>query len=402
MKSFKHITPASRIFCGPDSLKSISKELKREKCERPLIFCDPFLEKEGKLLEQVKAQIGDKLVGVFTGIAPGSPVPEVQKGAQMIQKLNADALVVIGGGSSSVTARAAIILAAENADPHDICTVRDENGVLNSPKLTAPKIPMFVVPTTPITAMVKAGASILDPETDRLLALFDPKTRGKAIFIHPDFVKTMPDGLLMSASMSTLAAAIDGLLSSEGDVMSDALLIHSLRVLTEKLSDKEKLKDPEVRCELLMATVLCGMGSDFTGFGISVVMGHAITAHYRLNAGFVNGVIVPHALRYNIGATAGMKKLALGFGVPAEEEGFEQKICRKVEKLLGELDIPHTLREMEMPHEKFDEIAKSAMDDWYLHYNPIPVETEDVVKILEAAWQPKQTEVTVSRPASRQ
>lgn len=386
MRTFKHITPASRVFCGSDSLKNIPKELKRGKCERVLIFCDPFLVEEGTLLQQVKDEIGEKLVGVFSEIAPGSPVPKVMEGAEMIREKQADAVVVVGGGSSSVTARAAIIIAAENADPHDICTVRDEKGVLQSPKVMAPKIPMFVVPTTPITAMVKAGASILDPESNTLLALFDPKTRGKAIFIHPDFVETMPDSLLMSASMSTLAAAIDGLLSKDGDVMSDALLIQSLRILTDRLSDKSKLKDPEVRCDIMMATVLCGMGSDYTGFGISVVMGHAITAHYRINAGFVNGVIVPHTLRYNRKAEAGMKKLALGLGIASDVTGFAQKVCEKVESILADLDIPHTLRDMDMPHEKFEEIAKAAMDDWYLHYNPIAVEEKDVIDILEAAW----------------
>lgn len=386
MKTIKHITPASRIYCGPDSLKSLPAELKREKSERVVIFCDPFLVEEGTLLAKVKDMVGARYAGIFFDIAPGSPVPSVQKGAAVIRELNADAVVVIGGGSSAVTARASIILAAENADPHDICTVRDENGGLKSPRLTAPKIPMFVVPTTPITAMVKAGASILDSENDSLLALFDPKTRGKAIFIHPDFVITMPHNLLMSASMSTLAAVIDGLLSTDGDMMSDALLIHSLRVLAENLADQSKLKDPGVRCDLMMATILCGMGSDFTGFGISVVLGHAVTAHYRINAGFVNGVIIPHTLRYNKSAAVGMKKLAFGLGIPIDQEGFEELVCQKVEDLIRKLEIPHTLKDMSMPHEKFNEIAEFAMDDWYLHYNPLPVEKEDIVRILEAAY----------------
>lgn len=384
MRSFKHITPASRIFYGPDSLESLPKELDRTGCKRVLIFCDPFLVKEELLLGRVKEKTGKRLAGVFSGILPGSPVPEVEKGAEEIRRLQADAVVVIGGGSSAVTARAAIILAAENADPHDICTTRDSKGRLQSPRLLKEKIPMFVIPTTPITAMVKAGASILDPETNTLLALFDPKTRGKAIFIHPDFVKTMPFSLLMSACMSTLAAAIDGLLSTDGEIMSDALLIHSVRIMAKHLADPSSLSDAGVKCELMLATVLCGMGSDYTGFGISVVLGHAVTAHYRVNAGFVNGIMIPHTLRYNRGAD-GMKKIAVAFGI-TEDDKMEQKIYDAAETLLGGLDIPHKLRDLDMPHDKFDEIARSAMDDWYLHYNPRPVGTGDVKDILEAAW----------------
>lgn len=388
MNTIRHITPVSRIFCGPDSLRYLPAELKRERCARVLIFCDPFLIKEGTLLKRVQDILGDSLVGIFSEIEPGSPVPTVQAGAQAVIRAKADALVVVGGGSSVVTSRGAVILAAEQADPHDICTSRGEEGKLVSPRLLTPKIPMFVIPTTPITAMVKGGASILDPDTNAQLALFDPKTRGKSIFIHPDFIKTIPERLLMSACMSTMAAAIDGLLSTDGDILSDALLIHSLRILYEKLSNEEQLSDPraEALCEIMLATVLCGMGSDYTGFGISVVMGHAITAFNRINAGFVNGVMIPHTLRYNRGAVKGMKKLASALGIPTGKEGFADEVCRCMEKFLSGLEIPHTLREMGMNHEKIEEIAQAAMDDWYLHYNPVPVGKDDVVKILKAAW----------------
>lgn len=387
MKSFKHITPESRIFCGPDSLKQLPKELKRDKCERVLIFCDPFLKEEGTLLSMVEEVVGDRLVDRFYGICPGSPVPEVKKGAELIKKTNADAIVVIGGGSASVTARAAIIVACEGKGPHEICTHRDKDGKLVSPKLLAKKIPMYVVPTTPITAMVKAGASILDSESDTLLAMFDPKTRGRSIFIHPQFVESMPEGLLMSACMSTMAAAIDGLLSTDGDIISDALLIQSLRTMAESLADKESLDDPQVRCELLMATVLCGMGSDYTGFGISVVLGHAITAYNRINAGLVNGVLIPHALKYNKEAETGMKKVAQALSIDTQQPGYADAVCRRVDDILGALNVPHTLKEMNMDHEKLDEIAEAAMDDWYLHFNPIPVDHADVIKIIEDAWE---------------
>ena len=386
MQSFKHLTPQSRIFYGPESLKQLRSELKHVDSKRTLIFCDPFLVQEGTLLEEVRAAVGDLCVGVFSNIRPNSPVPCVQAGAEEIQRLNADALVVIGGGSSVVTARASIILAAEQTDPHTICTYRDEDGTLHSPKLMMPKIPMLVIPTTPITAMVKAGASILDTLTERQLALFDPKTRGCSIFIHPAFVESMPNKLLMSACMSTLAAAVDGLLSVSGDPMSDALLIHAMRLLVKNLSKPDRLNDSEVRCELMLATILCGMGSDYTGFGISVVLGHAICAHFPLNAGFLNGVTIPYTLEYNKSAKAGMEKLAVAMNISTEHEGFEEQVVARMSEILNHLEIPHKLRDVGMPQEKFSEIAASAMDDWYLHFNPLPVHADDLQKILEKAW----------------
>lgn len=386
MQSFKHITPASRIFCGPDSLSHIRKELRHAGSERALIFCDPYLAQEGVLLNKIKDELAELCVGVFSDISPNSPLPNVEAGAREIKRLNADALVVVGGGSTTVTARASAILAAEDADAHDICTSRDAEGNLQSPKLMMPKLPLLIVPTTPITAMIKAGASILDPASNKMLALFDPKTRGRSIFIHPDFAASIPEKLLLSAGMSTYAAAVDGLLSNSGDTMSDALLIHALRLLVRAFRNPARLADAEVRCEIMLATLLCGMGSDYTGFGITVVMGHAICAHFSLNAGFLNGVVLPYTLEFNRSATGGMAKIATAMGVGDQNDGFEQTVIDATNALLNGLDIPHRLQEVGMPKEKLDEIAASAMDDWYLHYNPCPVAASDLRDILERAW----------------
>jgi alcohol dehydrogenase class IV len=98
-----------------------------------------------------------------------------------------------------VTARAATIVLAEGEDQARLSTSRDASGRMHSPKLRAAKLPQFVVPTTPTTAIVKAGCAVFDPTAGRRLALFDPKTRAQAIFVHPDLVASAPDDLVTSA-----------------------------------------------------------------------------------------------------------------------------------------------------------------------------------------------------------
>ena len=68
-------------------------------------------------------------------------------------------MVAVGGGSSVVTARAATILLGEGRDVRELCTRREADGRLVSPKLAAPKLPQWVVPSSPTTAYAKAGAA---------------------------------------------------------------------------------------------------------------------------------------------------------------------------------------------------------------------------------------------------
>jgi alcohol dehydrogenase class IV len=237
MRSFQHITPPQRLFSGPASLGLLGPELERLNSRRA---------------HRIRAQ----------------PL-----------QLRAPASVAVGGGSAIVTARAASILPAENGDLKTLCTLRDQRGELVSPRLLAPKLPHLVVPTTPTTATVKAGSAVFDPADGARLALFDPKTRAHAIFIHPELVESAPRELVVTASLDTFVSAVEGLTSHSGDPISDALLMHALRLLALHLPDQvHGDADPAARGELIFAAVLCGQGTDYTGAGIATVLGHAVGA----------------------------------------------------------------------------------------------------------------------------
>ena len=81
-----------------------------------------------------------------------------------------------------------------------MATHRDANGQMRSPKLQADKIPQLIVPTTPNTAMVKAGSAVFDVKAKQRKALFDPKTRSQVLFLHPDMLMSAPKDLILSAS----------------------------------------------------------------------------------------------------------------------------------------------------------------------------------------------------------
>ena len=254
------------------------------------------------MLDAVQSGMGERCAGVFEGVVAHSPIASVEAAASELKRLDADAVVALGGGSSIVTARAGSILAAENKDPRSLCTSRDASGKLHSPKLLAPKLPQLIVPTTPTTAMVKAGAAVFDPATGERLALFDPKTRAHSIFIHPELIKSAPRDLLVNASLNTFAMAIEGLVSRSGDPIADALLMHAMRLIAQHLPSKKLTEDLDARGDLMLAAVLCGQGTDYAAAGITTVVGHAIGASYHMDNGVANAIVLAHVLRFNADA----------------------------------------------------------------------------------------------------
>lgn len=386
--SFKHITPALRIFSGDRSLESLARELDRLGCQRALIFCGSSLQREETVLSQIRETLGQRCAGVFAGVRAHSPVTVVKAAAAELERLQADAAIAVGGGSAIVTARAASILSSEGRDPGELCTRMDDSGKLISPRLNAPKIPQFILPTTPTTAIVKAGSAIFDTKSGERLALFDPKTRAHAVFLHPDLVSSAPRDLVVSASLNTLVMAIEGLMSVNGDPLADALLIHALRLLVTALQEGIE-SDVNVRMELVLAAVLCGQGSDFTGAGATTVLGHAVGARCGTENGITNAIMLPHVMRFNRGSIdSGLYKLSGALDLPRPDSGKHFSILmEKIQKMLADLGVPDRLRDIKVQHDLLGEIAEAAMSDWFLQGNPRPISApSQLLSILEEAW----------------
>lgn len=268
---------------------------------------------------------------MFTGVLPNSPLPALQEAVGELKRLNADAVIALGGGSAIVTARAAAILLAEAGDVRSLCTAPDGTGKLISPKLLKPKLPQLVIPTTPTTAIVRVGSAILDPVAGERLALYDPATRAQVVLIHPELIKSAPSELVVSAGVNTLVMAIEGLMTKSGDPISDALLIHAVRLLAQELPAAVQGHDLAVRADLMMASILCGQGTDDTATAAAVV------------------------------------------------EAFQT--------LFDELGIPRRLRDIGVKQDGLRELAEMSLNDWFIKSNPRKVhDAAELEPILAEAW----------------
>jgi alcohol dehydrogenase class IV len=388
ISSFKHLVPELRLFHGPASLASLDSELARLGSRRAVIVCGGSLQREGAALDLVRGAMGDRCAGVIAGVQGHSPLPAVQAVADELRRLEADAVLAVGGGSAVVTARAASIMLAEHGDARALCTARDETGVLRSPRLNAPKLPQLVVPTTPTTATLKAGSAVLDPADGRRLALFDPKTRAKAVFVHPALLATPPRELVISAGLNTLAMALEGLMSLAGDAFSDALLMHATRLLAQQLPMAVQADDDAMRSDLMFASLLCGHGTDYTGAGIAIPLGHAISARFHIDNGITNAIVLPHVIRFNAeAAQAGLEKLAVALGRPAQGAGAATQVIAGIGAIFDALQAPRRLRDVGVMRESLAALAAVSMEDWFVRGNPRSVRSADELQqVLDSAW----------------
>jgi alcohol dehydrogenase class IV len=340
---------------------------------------------------RVTQSLGDRALTVFDGVCEHTPLPVVEVVAEIIHSTGAEGIVVVGGGSAVVTARAVAIAHGEQLPVAEMATRRLSDGTFHSPRLTAAKIPIWVVPTTPTTAYARAGAAVRDTETGGRLALFDPATRAAGIFIDPELALSAPPSVAVGAALNAVSMAAEGLQSQLDDPLADALLGHGLRVLLEWLPGLASAPDvPEPRMRLMLGALMAGQGSDFSGGGLAQTIAHAAGPLSIVSNGVIEAILLPHTLRYNLAGDAnaldGIAKhlglLALGARGPADS----QPVLSAIADVFERVQVPSGLRHVGIRDSDIAAITNHALEDWFISQVPRSAGYDDVAQLLHAAW----------------
>ncbi len=381
----RHVSPSFRTFCGDDALGALPRELARVGASRAVIVCVPAIVEHTEAMRRLHDALGEHLVGQFEGVVEHSPLPSVRQARDFLAEHAADAVIAVGGGSSVVTARAASILLAEQRDIRQLCTRRDADGSLVSPKLTAPKLPQWVVPSTPTTAYAKAGSAVRDPETGERLALYDPKTRAQGIVLDPAMALTAPDRLVWSAALNVFSMAVEGLQSRAVDPLADAQLAHALRTVITWLPCAGKEPDQaQPRLHLMLAALMSGQGSDHSGGGLAQALSHAVGPRSSAANGVVEALLLPHVMRFNANVVG--HRLAQIADLLGLADSSASGVIAETQRLLALFEVPARLRDIGVTEPALAEAADHALDDWSITAGPRVPDRDDVVELLRTAW----------------
>jgi len=387
---YEHATPEFRTACGPNALASLPRQLDRAGVKRAVVFCGPSLVKRhGAALGSLDEVLGGRLVARFDGVRPQSPLTAVEAGRDVLAETGADAVIAVGGGSAIVTARAATILLAEKKDIRELSTKRGADGRLISPKLLAPKLPQWIVPTTPTTAYAKAGSAVRDPDTGDRLALFDPKTRAQGVFLDPSFAMTAPIDLVQGAALNAFSMSVEGLQARSDDPLAEALLTHAMVLLASLIPRLAATPDdPEPRLRLMLAALLSGQGSNYVGGGLAQALSHAVGPRSSTSNGVVEALLLPHTMRFNAQVSSASQRAVARALIAQRDEQSPPATdgISAVQDVLSASAVPLRLRDVGVTHAALSESVLHALDDWSITQLPRPVTGEDLEALLQAAW----------------
>jgi len=212
---FKSSGYSWRLFCGANVIESdLKAAVERAGARRAFVICSPSINRRTNTIKRIAAALDDRFAGVFDQADKDSTYASVCAAKAAAVEAKADLLIAAGGGSVVVATRAVAIFMGETGDPFKLMSQYPEGGRPFSPRLSAPKLPIINIPTTPNSALNRAGTGLKNPDIDHRMEYFDPKTRPQAIFLDDDVLLSTPMEILQSTA-TTVFAGLVGAVSQE-------------------------------------------------------------------------------------------------------------------------------------------------------------------------------------------
>jgi acetaldehyde dehydrogenase/alcohol dehydrogenase len=393
----------SDTYFNPGALES----LRQLGASRPMIVTDGPSEARG-VADAVRRHLDTDAVHVFSGIEPEPTEAQIRAGVQELERIDADVIIAVGGGSVMDGAKA-MRLFAESPQ----LSVRE----LSLPFLDARKriatfpqvkhaMRLVAIPTTAGTGSEVSPAAVITVD-QRKVTLVDYSLVPDMAIVDPLLTLTMPPEITADTGIDALTHALEAVVSIFASPFTDAFCMQAVNLILGALPRAYRDgSDLEARTAMSNAATIAGLAFSNAFVGLNHALAHAVGARFRIAHGRANAIFLPHVLRYNASlpskfmpapgysAYVAPEKYAqiawiLGIGDSSESKRRERLFAR-VDELLNEVGEPRSLADAGVPWDEFEtalpELAKTAFSDPSIRTNPRMPLLREIVELLQAGY----------------
>ncbi|MEU6701451.1 iron-containing alcohol dehydrogenase [Pseudonocardia sp. NPDC046786] len=360
---------APEIVFGPDSLPESAHAAVRLGARRPFVVTDPGVTEAGwpaELLRHLRsAGLRPQL---WNEITPNPKDHEIQAGFERYQSSGCDVVVGIGGGSVIDAAKGIALLAANGG------AIGDYEGI---DRISNPIPPLVMVPSTSGTGADVSQFCIIT-DTARLTKI---TIMGRALVpdvsvIDPRLLVTMPDWLNAATGLDALTHGIEAFVSLAHGPLTDTHALHAVALVHANLpTTMIRRQDDGPRTAMAQAALEAGLAFTNAILGATHAMSHQVGGMLDLPHGLINGVLLPHVIRFN-GAQepARFVPIAQAMGLPARpgmpgDEAVDM-VATEVRKLADEVGVPTGLAAIGVREADVPRLARLTLGDACLTTNP--------------------------------
>ncbi|MEU2617676.1 maleylacetate reductase [Streptomyces sp. NPDC007157] len=279
------------------------------------------------------------------------PVEVAERARAAAAEQDVDALVSVGGGSTTGLAKAVALTTG---------------------------LPIVAVPTTYAGSEATAVWGLTEDSVKTTGT--DAKVLPRAIVYDASLTLSLPVGLSVASGLNALAHCVDSMWAPRTDPIDQALAAEGVRALRTGLP--LVVKDPQAldgREQTLYGAYLAAVAFASAGSGLHHKICHVLGGMFNLPHAQTHAVVLPHVLAFNVPfAPDAERRLAAAFGSPTAVEGLVG--------LRDRLGAPRSLRDLGMPRDGVAAVAEAVVAAAPAG-NPRPVTLDAITDLVRNAWE---------------
>nr|WP_202387768.1 maleylacetate reductase [Nocardioides flavescens] len=348
--------PQRVVFARGEAAQAVAAEVEALGASRVMLIAS---EREATLADPVAAVL--PVAVRHDEVVMHVPVDVARRARSVAAEHDVDALVSLGGGSTTGLAKAVALTTG---------------------------LPVVAVPTT------YAGSEATDvwglTEDGTKTTGVDARVLPRSVVYDASLLRGLPSELAVASGLNALAHCVDSMWGPRADPIDRALAGEGIRALAAGLPGIAEVagtdgdgSDESAIEQTLYGAYLAAVSFASAGSGMHHKICHVLGGMFDLPHAQTHAVVLPHVLAFNAPhAPDAERRIAAAFGSASAVAGLAA--------LRARLDAPRALRDYGMPHDGIPRAVEPILAA-VPGNNPTPVTRDDVTALLEAAWAGEET-----------
>ncbi len=385
MKKPLHFQMSGKLIMAIGAISELPEIIQSLHKKKPLIITDKGIIKAG-IFECIKKILEDKKIEIacFDGVEPDPRIEIVYECFEIAKNGSHDLLIGVGGGSSLDIAKVVSVLITNKGK------ISEYVGINNIPK---PGLETILIPTTAGTGSEVTPIAVLSDKKEHLKkGIVSDKLYCKVALIDPELMTSMPSHITASTGIDALTHAIEAYTNKYPQPFIDTIALEAIRLIGKNLRKAVTYgEDIEARYNMALASLYGGMCLGSVNTAGVHALSYPLGGTFDVPHGVANSLLLPYIMEFNF--TSNLEKfanIATALGENTKElslnEAAEDSV-KAVFKLSNDIGIISKMRELNIPDDAIDEMAKSAMKvTRLLNNNPREITESDAKQIYINAY----------------
>ena len=387
LNSFQfNTTPGLRYGSGQS--KDCCKEISNKLGQSILFITDKGLMSLGLTEQTLKELKKISSVEIFDDVEADPSKKTLLKAIEVGKKIKATGVIGFGGGSSMDVAKLTALILGSGENLEEAWGVANAKG---------PRLPLVLIPTTAGTGSEVTPVSIITVGEEEKKGVSSSIILPDLAILDPDLTLGLPAGTTAATGIDAMVHAIEAYASSSknNNPISKMLSIEALKLLGGSIEKAVfEGSNVEARGNMLIGAMLAGKAFANSPVAAVHALAYPIGGTFHVSHGLSNSLVLPYVLRFNSVDSKASKdyaELAPYVFPEIDTNRGAQSVCAefidKLESLSKKLGLPQKLREVDIPKNACEKMAKDAMKQTRLLVNnPREVTESDALNIYQTAW----------------